>query len=65
MSKPSSWIEQLTGKDGAWWVSEVQRLVAKHTRPTKDPRHGSTETGMVLTEIIGLVQKHGMPRYFI
>ena len=59
---PTSWVESLTGKDAAWWVSEIQRLIANHTRPTKDPWHGTTQTEKAMTDLIKLVQKHGMPK---
>ena len=59
---PSSWIESFTSKDAAWWVSEIQRLVTKHSCPTKNPWHGTTRTGIVMAELVNLVQKHGMPK---
>jgi|SRR3990167_9951670 len=57
-----SWIEAMTGKDVLWWVSETQRLISKHSRPTKNPWHRATKTGMVIAELINLVQRHGMPK---
>ena len=62
--KPSSgsWIEAMTGQDAKWWVAEVQGLITKHSRPTKNPWHGTTKTGMAMAELITLVQKHGMPK---
>lgn len=59
---PVSWIEALTGKDRAWWVSEVQRLIPKHSRPTKNPWHGTTDTEKVVADLAKLVQRHGMPK---
>ena len=59
---PASWVESLTGKDAAWWVSEIQRLVTKHSRPTKNPWHGTTRTEKVMADLVKLVQKHGMPK---
>ena len=62
--KPSSgsWIEAMTGQDAKWWVAEVQGLITKHSRPTKNPWHGTTKTSMAMAELITLVQKHGMPK---
>ena len=62
MNKSSSWIEQLTGKDGAWWISEIQRLITKHTRPTKNLWHGTTATDAVMIDLINLARKYGMPK---
>lgn len=57
-----SWIELFTDKNEAWWVSEIQRLIVKHSRPTKDPWHGTTQTEKVVVDLVKLVQKHGMPK---
>lgn len=62
IKKATSWIESLTGKGGIWWVSEVQRLVTKHSRPTKNPWHGTTQTEKVMADLVKLVRKHGMPK---
>ena len=53
----SSWIASVTGKPRRWWVAEVQRLISKHSRPTKDPHHGQTRTGAVIAELVGIVHK--------
>lgn len=57
-----SWIESLTGKDAAWWVSEVQRLITKHSYKTKDPWHKATREEKVVMDLVRLVRKHGMPK---
>ncbi len=52
-----SWIASVTGKPRRWWIAEVQRLISKHSRPTKDPRHGQTRTGAVIAELVGIIHK--------
>ena len=47
----------MTGKPKSWWVAATQALITKHSRPTKDPRHGQTRTGMVVAELVALVEK--------
>lgn len=56
------WIESLTGKDAVWWVSEIQRLITRRSRPTKNPWHGTTQTEKVMADLVKLVQRHGMPK---
>mgnify|MGYP001573328310 CR=1 FL=1 len=55
--RSASWIELMTAKDAKWWVAKVQTLIAKHSKPTKNPWHGTTKTGMVIAELTNEVQK--------
>ena len=51
-----SWVESLTGKDAAWWVSEIQGLITKYSYKTKDPWHKVTREEKVM---MGLVKQTG------
>ena len=53
----TSWIAYMTGKPRKWWVAEVQRLISKHSRPTKDPHHGQTQTMKAVAELVSTVHK--------
>ena len=53
----NSWIFFISGKTRKWWVVEIQRLVSKHSKPTKDPWHGRTETLRAIVDLATTVQK--------
>ena len=61
-NKPVPWIETVSGKDRKWWVAKVQSLIGKHSRPTKDPNHGYTESEKVIHDLMREVKRHAMPR---
>lgn len=51
------WIESRTDHDRAWWMARVERTIRKHTKPTKDPNHGETDTRAVLKSLTDDVWK--------
>ena len=53
----TSWIAYMTGRPRKWWVAEVQRLISKHSMPTKDPHHGQTQTEKAVAELVSTVHK--------
>lgn len=55
--KPIDWLSASTGYDGKWWVAKVQALIVKHSRPTKDPWHGTTETARMLSDLVREVER--------
>lgn len=50
----------MTRKTRAWWVERVQDKIRIHTRPTKDPWHGYTESGAVIESLAREVQRYSM-----
>ena len=59
---PTSWIERVSGMPKTWWVHSVQSLITKHSRPTKNPWHGMTDSSKVVADLVKLVQKRAMPK---
>ena len=51
------WVGAVTGKDRKYWVALVQKLIAKHSRPTKDPWHGVTATAKVIEALVKEIVK--------
>ena len=61
-NKPAPWIDELSGKDRKWWVAKVQSLIKRHSRPTNNPWHGTTDSSLVIRDLVKEVQRHAMPK---
>ncbi len=61
--KPIDWLAATTGHDGRWWVAKIQALITKHSRPTKDPRHGRTMTGKMIADLVREIEKTAPTKY--
>ena len=60
--RQTTWIEDLSGKDRKWWVAKVQTLIKRHSRPTKNPWHGTTDSSLVIRDLAREVGRHAMPK---
>jgi len=58
---PDSWLEAATNHNEDWWLNVVQGLVTKHSKPTGNPDHGSTETQDLIAELCDLVADTAPP----
>lgn len=56
-TKPTDWLSASTGHDGKWWVAKIQALITKHSRPTRDPWHGTTKTAHMVADLVREIEK--------
>lgn len=60
-------LKDKTGKNHTWWISTIQGKISKNTKPTKNPKHGQTDSKKVFKELIDLIErsfpKEGREKY--
>ena len=54
-------LTQYTLQSRAWWVAQVQRLIAKHTVTEEGAKHGDTNERAWLKELVDLVSDTLVP----
>jgi len=46
------WLKESTEQSQEYWIARVQALIVRHSRKTKDPNHGTTNTRKVLHQLV-------------
>ncbi len=57
-----TFVDVTTGKSLDWWFKTIQRLITKHSKPSKDhPGHDETNSRRVFRDLVGLLDNHLKP----
>jgi hypothetical protein len=53
--RATEWLEKVTGRSSAWWMTACQEAIKKESKPTEDPNHSENDPETFRKDVAHLV----------